>query len=159
MDLRTSCTFCSSEYRIWERQSQWAPRDLMTLLWHVRDDERRGPTWGEPFYVQANGLSLQPGGLPRQFLRGLQITCHNPNIFLFLLSWSLISVVTLPWWATARVLKRLQESSNMWYKHDQHSLLFTWNDEIFRQLLISSRQLKNSVIIGINIQLMLPNIF
>lgn len=118
-----------------------------------------GPTWGEPFYVQANGLSLQPGGLPRQFLRGLQITCHNPNIFLFLLSWSLISVVTLPWWATARVLKRLQESSNIWYKHDQHSLLFTWNDEIFRQLLISSRQLKNSVIIGINIQLMLPNIF
>lgn len=41
----------------------------------------------------------------------------------------------------------------------QNSLLFTLNDEIFRQLHISSRSLKELHDIGINMELMLPNIF
>ena len=39
MDLKASCTFCSTEYRIWERQSQGAFRDLLTLLCHFKDEE------------------------------------------------------------------------------------------------------------------------
>lgn len=46
MDLKASCTFYSTEYRIWEKQGQWAFRDLLTLLiilkWRNQSPERRG---------------------------------------------------------------------------------------------------------------------
>lgn len=83
MDLKASCTFCSTECRIWAAQSQGDFGEPLTLLSHFKDEEteaqrREGLAWRQVPWCPGHLLSLQLHGLQWQVLRGVEVTDQGP---------------------------------------------------------------------------------
>lgn len=84
VDFRTSCTFCSTEYRIWGRQSHGSletcwPRAVILKMKKLKPREERGSGRVGTPDAQASG-SLPLRGLPRRFLRGTEVTNQGLTI-------------------------------------------------------------------------------
>lgn len=166
---------------MWERLSQWALRGLLTLLWHVQDNERRGspgasPSISRPPFCPCNSVDHRGNSSgacrwsitnqksllthwaranfatmpPKVLLSVCGPTCHDRPQHVHWKGYK--KAVTI--WHKTPTLAWLAKNSLAKAVYSSHEMMKSSDSYIFLQ-----DNWRNSMIIGINIQLMLPNIF